>query len=295
VCLEAGVPDPAAAYFADEGCLYTASDFLPERGVDRLQLLLAVVQALQDQNLMVTGTLARAQENHDRYWAWQALYEGDARLALNEVAGPGETTPLVAALRDWERERAERLKGAPSFLQQWLLFPERYGPPFVATLHARGGKALVREVFADPPVSSEQILHPERYLVFRDDPTPVGLAALEVRGWRPAGSDVLGEFGIRSLLETQLDQVTARLAAQGWDGDRYIVYLRADSQASALVWRTIWDTEQDAFEFEDALRAFAAARWGQEPDLIVRGVYVTVIQSRDAEFLAAARAAWAAR
>jgi len=73
------------------------------------------------------------------------------------------------------------------------------------------------------------------------------------------------------------------------------VYLRADSQASALVWRTIWDTEQDAFEFEDALRAFAAARWGQEPDLIVRGVYVTVIQSRDAEFLAAARAAWAAR
>jgi len=241
----------------------------------------------------VTGSLARAQLNHDRYWAWQALREGDAQLTLSEAPSTtASATELVNALKDWQRGRLARLEGAPPFLQRWLTFPEQWGPQFVATLRDRGGAEPVRQAFLEPPGSSEQILHPEKYKVAHDEPTPVGLAPLELPGWQPAGSDVLGEYGVRTLLESRLDQVTARLAAQGWDGDRYIVYTHGQDGATALIWRTIWDSEQDAFEFEDAFRSFAQARWRKEPIILVRGVYVTILQSEDDAFLAAAQKVW---
>lgn len=53
----------------------------------------------------------------------------------------------------------------------------------------------------------------------------------------------------------------ARNAAAGWDGDRYALWEDAAGQ-EILVWRSIWDTPEDARAFGRALAQFGNARWG---------------------------------
>jgi hypothetical protein len=45
-----------------------------------------------------------------------------------------------------------------------------------------------------------------------------------------------------------LSEDDARSAADGWDGDRLRVYATEGGKQFAVVWATVWDSEQDANE-----------------------------------------------
>jgi hypothetical protein len=104
------------------------------------------------------------------------------------------------------------------------------------------------------------------------------------------GRNCLGEFGIRLLLESEMTAVEAALAAEGWDGDAYEVSEAGERGPTALRWRTVWDTEDDAIEFEQAYN-----RLVQKRRVIARvkceGIYVTVTQSTDNTFFDALKKA----
>jgi hypothetical protein len=51
----------------------------------------------------------------------------------------------------------------------------------------------------------------------------------------------------------------ARNAAAGWDGDSFALWENGDQEV--LVWRSVWDTPQDARAFSRALAAFGNKRW----------------------------------
>ena len=79
----------------------------------------------------------------------------------------------------------------------------------------------VDDAYRNPPVSTEQILHPQKFRAEPDHPTLVEFGDLEPgEGWRELGQNVLGEFQIRVMLRRQRGEV----AAEGWDGDRYAVF-----------------------------------------------------------------------
>jgi hypothetical protein len=166
-----------------------------------------------------------------------------------------------------------------------------------------GGQELLDRAFTtDPPRSSEQILHPDKWAVKekRDDPVTVSLPNLGavLPGWTRAAEGQLGEMGIAVLLRDNAGgRERAQAAAAGWDGDQFAVYThggRLDRPGRRLlVWMTAWDSEADAAELRQALARLGAGWevWPTETStrmLVVRGELDEAERTRVRSALAAA-------
>ncbi len=235
-----------------------------------------IVHALQDAHLDPHDLMEETTSlNSDTSLARLALYEGDAVSASNDYLAQHPALAL-ALLREIGADFPE-LDQAPPIVGITLLFPYASGVAFVDRLRSEGGWDAVDAAYADIPVSTEQILHPLKYLD-RDSPSVVALPDPAVtlgEGWRTVDEDTLGELQIAVLLadlgpgagingitgEIDLPE-SARNAAAGWDGDRFALWEDAGGERETLVWRSVWDTPQDARAFSRALAQSGNARWG---------------------------------
>ncbi len=228
--------------------------------------------ALQDQHFDMDSLLTEAAYNSDLFFAIAALIEGDASLVdFNYELNKLSEDDWRAVLLESEETGSEVLVAAPRFVEKYLSFPYEEGLDFVAALGGwddivlpldPSGWERVNEAYKDPPQSTEQILHSEKYLE-RDEPQDVIIPDLEgIPGpwWTPVRSDVLGEFGMRTYLETFVAQHTAESAAEGWDGDRYVYLLDRIEGEQLLVLRSTWDSEEDAGEFYEAYTSFVLVK-----------------------------------
>jgi len=117
----------------------------------------------------------------------------------------------------------------------------------------------MRRAYADPPVSTEQVMHSAKY-ESREAPVVVpvseGLAGRMGEGWSIGTQDTFGEFQLQIWLRGRTGAVSSLSAnaAAGWGGDR-IVLLDGPNGARAVAMLTAWDTPQDATEFAEAARA----------------------------------------
>ena len=111
----------------------------------------------------------------------------------------------------------------PHVLQASLVAPYADGFAFVQRHRAAGGWDAVDAALRTPPASTEQILHDDK-LAAREPPVPVPptFAALGP-GFRAADDDVIGEQGLRLILEEWTSGAEAAQAAAGWGGDHYVV------------------------------------------------------------------------
>lgn len=211
-----------------------------------------LVHALEDQRFgLRLDALAGID---DRVLAYGALVEGTASAVMYEYADrhfSGEELLFGLLASAFAPP-----PGIPAFLQEQLVFPYDRGQAFVERLHEVAGERwlLVDLAFRErPPVSTEQVLHPEAYL--RDErPARVRIAA--PAGWREVTGGTLGEFQTRQVLH-QAGGTGARAAAEGWGGDRYALLGRGGERALVVRWRL--DTPRDGTEFLDALRAYSRA------------------------------------
>jgi hypothetical protein len=138
-----------------------------------------------------------------------------------------------------------------------LGFPYLDGTTFTSELFARGGFGAVDEAWADPPGSTEQVLHFEAYIDDEEHPEiPWGVNVSP--DYDIIADSVLGE-GMTAIWLGALgvDQTDADVAAAGWAGDAIVTIQATGSDDIAVVLFTEWDTAVDATEFisayEDAL------------------------------------------
>lgn len=243
-----------------------------------------VVHALQDAYLDPDDFMEEINtDNDDAATAAAALYEGDAVTASNLYLG-NHSELAIDLLRESQVASTE-MDSAPAPMVVDLIFPYISGEAFVSRLLDDGGWEAVDAAYADLPASTEQILHPEKYLE-RDQPVTLALPdPAEAMGaaWSLVSENTLGELQTAALLanlqpgegfntmtgELQFPEA-ARNAAAGWGGDRYALWQDASGQ-EALVWRTAWDTPQDARAFSRALAKYEEQRWsgifnGESPD-----------------------------
>jgi len=225
------------------------------------------IHALQDQHYDL-DSLDPGDSNDDASLAVTGLIEGDAMLVMQqymyEHLSPQEIFELLS---ESQMVETTALDQAPMVIREQLLFPYVSGLAFVQALHSRGGFAAVDEAFRNPPQSTEQILHPQRYLA-GELPRILSLPPLTDTlgaGWHWVDSNVLGEYTLRLYLEQQVDPALAAKAADGWGGDWYSVYTRPGTSDIVLVWRTAWDREVEAAEFADVYTLYANARFGSPP------------------------------
>ena len=148
-----------------------------------------------------------------------------------------------------------------------LLAAYMNGASLVATVDAgAAGWASVDKLYAEPPLTSEQCLHPEKYATQRDLPTPItvpDLPEIAAGGWHDVDAAIHGELYLGILLKRHgVAAAVARKAVAGWDGDMYRAWRAADGR-TAFVLATTWDTEQDAAEFFDAYRSTLAKKYAK--------------------------------
>ena len=130
-----------------------------------------------------------------------------------------------------------------------------------ATWTKRAAPREVDEALTTFPVSTEQILHPERWP--NDVPQPVDVPDLGPAlgaGWRDLDVMTVGEAWLQLMLALRLDADDAERAAAGWDGGLYRAW--TDGAHTAVVLRTVWDSTEDAQEFvrRDGGRGWATRR-----------------------------------
>jgi hypothetical protein len=207
---------------------------------------------LQDQYFDLTQLAPKHPTNDDRSLAIQALTEGDATLMQRLWAQEKMTQDEINQLGQGGAD--SKLFSAPLFLREQLLFPYSDGFNFIRQIYQTSGYAGVDEVFRNPPDSTEQILHPDKYRT-HEKPIEVTLPDLSAQGnlgpgWRTINSNVFGELDLRLILTQLTSSVRGVRGASGWGGDRWAL-LEKDGQ-QALVIKSVWDTESDARNFFDA-------------------------------------------
>ena len=232
-----------------------------------------LTHALDDQFYGLNDGLKSRLDSSDQLMAFKAVVEGSGinlQMAWQkEFGGPIDMESMAL-----ETERSmEALEGVPTPLWLPLVWTYTGGADFL--VQASGGIGQMRQAptesvdsaFREPPTSSEQVLHPEKYWdpEQRDEPVPVAFEVGELpRGWSVRFEDTFGELGL-FLLTMPLDerepiQSVAALArpvgneyAAGWDGDRAILFERDNGELIAHL-ATVWDSERDAGEFYARMR-----------------------------------------
>ncbi|MBW1872368.1 MAG: hypothetical protein JRJ19_09900 [Deltaproteobacteria bacterium] len=225
-----------------------------------------LVHTLQDQHFGLEPPLA-ARNNQDAELAHIALAEGDATLIGFEL-GIGGLISDPKSFFDFARRHAPDMGAqVPAFLQERFKFPYLDGSAFVLALKEKGGLEAINSAHLNPPLSSEQVLHPEKYILANDPPRLPDLNDLPLPpdGYARIHSDTLGEFGIRALLLSSWKPAAAGRKAAGWGGDRAVVFEKTASAELLLVWVVDWDTPADAADFFDGLDLVTSRRFGQ-PD-----------------------------
>jgi hypothetical protein len=205
--------------------------------------------------------------------ARRALVEGDGialmlevMLKRNGVPVPWSNPQMTDAIEKamGVPGNGDSLDKAPVAIREALIFPYRAGFTFVAALRRRQPWSAVDAAFRKPPSSTEQIMHPERYLA-GDEPVGVAIGTLSaLTGFTVAHTTVWGELGFQLFLRAHgVDAATATEAAAGWGGDRTIVLAKPGDTRSHMavgVSRSEWDSEADAIEaHEAAVKALDAA------------------------------------
>jgi len=282
---------------------------------EEMTILHELVHALEDQHFDLQARDEAVKGNDDRASALQGMIEGSATYAMFQpMLGSGGNQVFTLKGMSLLMDATGPMGGsadAPDFLMAQLIYPYASGLTFVGALAERGGYgAAVTRAYKAPPRSTEQVLHPEKYLAPEPD-EPIerrmpDLGGALGEGWTQMGQNTMGELGFRlafrqwlvldpagSVLKILpeesrgLGKALVRFGsklfsssdpesiAAGWDGDRYAV-LRHATGRTALCWWTTWDTIEDAREFELAYRR-AASKRGASVEVRRRGRRVSLV------------------
>ena len=239
--------------------------------LDEITIAHELTHALEDQRFELDTR--RAEAGGDAALAYLALVEGSATGLMFEYLNRHFSPEDALGGLLGSAFSGGGTGGLPPFVLATLLFPYQGGQQFVDDLYRRAGNRWTLVDLAltkRPPLSTEQILHPRKWIEV-EAPERVALPDPDLgEGWKRTSSGTFGEWQTAELLA--LGGRRRDEAAAGWGGDRYGVWQRGEDTVVAIRWR--WDTAADAREFVPALRAAlprAAVRArGGETSLVVR-------------------------
>jgi len=214
-----------------------------------------LTHALDDQHFGIDKETA----DDDAASAYDALIEGSAMVVENHWydSRPAPEQDTIdeedSSGAPAEGASGQAQAGPPDVYGAISDFPYEIGPDFVQALLDDGGRARLDHAFADPPATTEQVMHPDRYLA-HEGARPVAEPAAD---GTVADDGVLGELGLGLVLDSAVRHDAAVVAAAGWGGDRYVTWT-VGSQ-TCVRWNIVMDTDRDTTELLAALRPWTAA------------------------------------
>lgn len=168
-----------------------------------------------------------------------------------------QQSALMGGMDPEIKKSVEAMDSLPPAVLVPLVVSYTKGAWDVAVAYKQGGWKAVDELFAHPPESTEQVLHPETKLFpTRDHPHKVTLPKLAGTSLE---DNVLGELMWQVYFSLWTPKAGTK-ASEGWGGDHYAVARRADGHLVAEI-ATVWDSPADAKEFYDGYLASLSVRF----------------------------------
>ncbi|HUO65086.1 MAG TPA: ImmA/IrrE family metallo-endopeptidase [Terriglobales bacterium] len=259
--------EQVSAYYDPRGKVMVVGDWLPPEQ-QRAALMHELVHALQDRELPIDTFIGPDPGQGDRLLARQALIEGEAvSLTFDLLLKPQGMD--ISRLPDLSMTQGlittsaggPVIDKAPKFVRDLLLFPYVEGLGFIYQFRKRQPWSGMSAVYKDPPRSTTQILHPEKYLDAREDPLAVVIPDLSplLPGSRLVSEDDLGEFSLGAVLAFHLGDTEGPRVAVGWRGDRYRIWEDTAGRFT-IAYRVIMTDAQVATTLADHLRAAVERR-----------------------------------
>src|SRR5438105_1899714 len=178
-----------------------------------------LTHALQDQHFTLFRPELDSRDDESSL-AFSALVEGDAVRVEQAYQNTMSLSDRDQLGREESAQLGQLAPSIPEVLIELVGFPYPYGPRYVQSVLSSAGQARLDQAFASPPTTTEQILHPDRWLA-GDQPAPVAQPKADAA---VIDKGVLGELGFDLVLQKVVGVDETRAALADWGGDQYVAW-----------------------------------------------------------------------
>jgi hypothetical protein len=226
--------------------------------------------ALADQNFNLAKFVKQGRKSDDGATARLAVMEGQATWLMSEYLARKngqslKNSPALVAMMSSMSESGGGqfpvFDNAPLYLRTTLVFPYTKGMLFQNAVFERDGQASFAEVFRKPPLSTQQIIHPEKYFE-NVKPTEPDLPDPKLpRGYKGLVGGTLGELEHSILLEQYAGKEAASEIAPHWRGSTFELRENKKAGRVVLLYAAEWDSEASARDYFAAYRRGMSKKW----------------------------------
>jgi Zn-dependent peptidase ImmA (M78 family) len=238
---------------------------------DQMVLAHELSHALADQHFKLGRFLDSDATTDDGSLARLAAVEGQAMYLMLEVSlrrngmtlaeHKGALDILANATSTMAEGMFPVFDKSPLYLRESLLFPYKEGVIFQQAVVEKQGQDGFSEILRRPPASTQEVMHPEKYLA-GVEPVTVAVPALAQPGqYKKLIEGTLGEIDFRVLIQQYGNLDEARRIAQAWRGGHFSLDERKKDGRLVLRVASLWDSPEAAQEFSAAYRKILAAKW----------------------------------
>ena len=263
------VSEQAAAYYDYSKKRLFVLDSTSEGSEQRVALVHELAHALADQQHPLGKYLHKGTPDDDASTAREAVMEGQATwltwaYVSKRNGGKAEVAPdMIEKLTDNSSAGSSDFpvfSKEPLYLRESLVFPYDEGMKFQDAVYRKLGKKSFDEIFNRPPLSTQQILHPETYIENEkpEDPEP---ASLDKKQFRVVNDGSVGEFDHSMLLRQFVGEKEGRAAASHWRGGAFRLYEHKHDKYPVLTYASEWSTPEAARHFFTLYQRVMKGKW----------------------------------
>ena len=259
--------EQAAAFYDYDKRKLFLTDWTPS-AMQQSALVHELAHALADQNFQLERFIRESGKSDDSGLARMAVMEGQATWLMTEVLArnAGQSVSTNPALLEAVNGVAEGAQfpifnSVPLYLRETLIFPYTEGARFQDAVFRRMGKEAFTEVFRRPPISSQQILHPEKYFDRVEPAVPAFPPAALGKGYKDLTEGMLGELDHAILIRQYGSAEQAAAMAPHWKGGRYLLVENRSKTRIVLRYVSEWDSLSSARDFFRFYRQALRKKW----------------------------------
>ena len=261
--------EQAAAFYDYHKKKLYITDWAP-KDMREEALIHELAHALADQNFHLERFIRKGSDNDDMSTAREAVMEGQATWLMSETVqrragqtlkGSPDAVELMSKAMDSGGKDYPVFDSSPLYLRRTLVFPYTQGLLFQNAVVEKLDRAAFAQVFRHPPVSTQQILHPEKYFAGAA-PTHPALPRLSVRkGYKKLAVGTMGELDHALLIEQFLDPKRAEEIAPHWRGGAYALEEKKSEQRVVLEYSVEWEDADWARQYFEAYQQVLRKKW----------------------------------
>jgi len=226
--------------------------------------------AIADQSFNLGKFIHAGRKSDDGSTARLAVMEGQATWLMSEflarkmgqtLKGSPALVAMMSNMSDTGGGQYPVFDNSPLYLRLTLVFPYTKGMLFQNAVFERDGQEGFAEVFRNPPVSTQQILHPDRYFARVKPTEPDPPDPRLKKGYKSLVGGTLGELEHSVMLEQYLGKERAADIAPHWRGCSFEIRENKRESRTVLLYATEWDSEANAQKFFEAYREILKKKW----------------------------------